>query len=266
MSKIQGLFIGLNYANTLSRLKGCINDVMNMSQFLTQRTSMECEVITDESHPMDATYQGILNRLTRFVNKCNRLKAEFVWIHYSGHGSYIRDMNGDEKDGCDECIVPSDYNTRSGISKSPRFIIDDQIYTILQGFNNPKCTVICVFDSCNSGTVCDLGFTWSQQGRLLGRTGRGRLTPKVLSISGCMDNQLSYDTESGGMLTVTLIQALERSISGSHDQQEVLRQLVLQLTTIKVFSMIRQMQSTIDRMLASQGRQTVTYCSSFALS
>ena len=51
--------------------------------------------------------------------------AKTLFFHYSGHGSYIKDENGDEVDGKDECLCPIDY-AYSGM------IIDDEIKGILQ--------------------------------------------------------------------------------------------------------------------------------------
>ena len=43
-----------------------------------------------------------------------------VW--YSGHGSYVRDTNGDEADGVDETLYLYDGN-----------LVDDELNNILQG-------------------------------------------------------------------------------------------------------------------------------------
>jgi hypothetical protein len=56
-------------------------------------------------------------------------KCEEIWIHYSGHGSQVRDRDGNEADGMDEVVVPVDYTTAG-------FIVDDDIFNIIK---NIKC-------------------------------------------------------------------------------------------------------------------------------
>ena len=56
---------------------------------------------------------GELNNLVK--NKGN------LFLHYSGHGSYTRDNNNDEKDGKDELLISTDH----------RGIRDDELNQIL---------------------------------------------------------------------------------------------------------------------------------------
>lgn len=39
-----------------------------------------------------------------------------LFFHYSGHGSQKADYTGDEDDGMDETILPTDYKTVSTLS------------------------------------------------------------------------------------------------------------------------------------------------------
>jgi hypothetical protein len=50
--------------------------------------------------------------------------GDAVFLHYSGHGTKVKDLNGDEDDGFDEALVPLDYK-QSGL------IIDDDLYDIV---------------------------------------------------------------------------------------------------------------------------------------
>jgi hypothetical protein len=53
------------------------------------------------------TAKNIMDNLSDVI--ANSGKYEELWIHYSGHGSNIRDRNKDEADGYDEVIVPLDF-------------------------------------------------------------------------------------------------------------------------------------------------------------
>jgi len=203
----RAVLFGLNYAHEPNaRLFGCINDVRNMSQYLT-RLGYKCDVYTDDKNRFDTSARGIINKLLLLARESYDKRLTKIWIHYSGHGTQIPDFNKDEKDGRDECIVPSDFRF-SG------FITDDVINAIFKQFN-PMTKVICVFDSCNSGSVCDLRYAWE------GRNFREQDNPKcqarakVLSISGCLDNQYSADTwdsvrkMAAGAMTSELLNVLQ---------------------------------------------------------
>lgn len=70
--------------------------------------------------------------------------GDLALITYSGHGSWIPDMDGDEPDHRDEVLVPYDY--QSGV------LSDDELLTVL-GKRARGARVIFISDSCHSGSV-----------------------------------------------------------------------------------------------------------------
>lgn len=76
-----------------------------------------------------------------------------------GHGGQTKDLDGDEEDGYDEVIYPSDF-TRNG------HIVDDQIHAICVASLQPGVRLTCIFDSCHSGSVMDLPYVYSTKGAL----------------------------------------------------------------------------------------------------
>ena len=153
------LLIGINYYGTKSELRGCVNDVHAIRGLLTDVLGYESSnigTLTDGAGGDDAavdaatmpTRANIETRLRALAEEATRLSASEVFVSFSGHGTNVRDRNGDEADGSDEAIVPVDY-AQSGV------ILDDQLAQLWALF--PRgCRVTCVFDSCNSGTVGDL--------------------------------------------------------------------------------------------------------------
>jgi len=115
---------------------------------------------------------------------------EEIIIHYSGHGSQINQIGNDEPTGMDQVIIPLDYQT-NGV------IVDYQLLSIIK---NIKCRCILLFDSCHSGTVCDL--PWSFQctaPTTYSRTKNNAVVitnPNIFMISGCKDTETSDDTSS----------------------------------------------------------------------
>lgn len=190
--KKAAILFGLNYKHISgSELEGCINDVKNVATFLEQTVKIPknlIEIYTDDENKGDTGLVGIIKRLYQFAVKTWVEKLDLVWIHYSGHGSYMNDTNNDEIDGLDECICPSDY-TNFG------FIKDDLFSEILKSFN-PRTEVIIIMDSCHSGTMGDLKYLWNTSSEQIidGSNTNGR----ICMISGSMDEQKSADSVFNG--------------------------------------------------------------------
>jgi len=204
--KKAAILFGLNYKHIPgSELNGCINDVKNVATFLEQTVKIpksSIEIYNDNDNMDDTSFVGIIKRLYQFAIKTWAQNLDLVWIHYSGHGSFINDKNNDENDGFDECICPSDY-TNFG------FISDDIFSDILKSFN-PRTQVIIIMDSCHSGTMGDLKYLWKTPTEQIvdGSNTNGR----ICMISGSMDNQKSADSifngNPEGALTHYLLETL----------------------------------------------------------
>jgi hypothetical protein len=117
-------------------------------------------------------------------------------------------MNGDEKDGLDEFIVPSDYD-KSGV------ITDDMIFNIIR---QSKCPTFIIFDCCSSGTMCDLMWNFnavsSTKVVAVKTTNNVIQNPNIFCLSGCRDEQTSADIynsftqQSCGALTNAIAECL----------------------------------------------------------
>ena len=214
----RALLFGLNYtADAANRLSGCINDVNNVAAFLRRtRPGIVVDVYDDVSAYSACTRQGMVSKLNALVDAVNAdPTCEYVWVHYSGHGTSVRDTSGDEGDGRDECLVPVDFQTAG-------FLVDDDLVGILGRFQRPTTKVVCVMDSCHSGTVCDLKYRWaSPTSAVLDTSRAGSITAKAILLSGCTDAQTSADAygvlkapvsgrpEAGGALTGCLLNVLQ---------------------------------------------------------
>jgi len=185
--KSKALLFGINYVdNPESKLRGCVNDVINMSTYLKTVAKYDSvDVFTDEDDYNSVTARGITRGIYHLAIQSHRRKLERVWIHFSGHGTSITDVDNDEVDNKDECIVPADYK-RAGV------ITDDTIKLLLNMFHkNTK--VICVFDCCHSGTIGDLQYKYEARSNPSVQNTRTECKSKVVLISGCKDSQTSAD-------------------------------------------------------------------------
>ncbi|SCU89424.1 LAFA_0E17920g1_1 [Lachancea sp. 'fantastica'] len=158
--KRKALLIGINYFGSQNELRGCINDVHNMHNFLTSRYGYRPEdivVLTDDQQNMAGVplKQNILRAMQWLVNGAQPNDALF--IHYSGHGGQTKDLDGDEEDGMDDVIYPVDFQSQGHIT-------DDEMHDIMVRPLPPGVRLTALFDSCHSGTVLDLPYTYSTKG------------------------------------------------------------------------------------------------------
>ena len=217
-SKKRALLIGINYYGTSNQLSGCINDVRAVETVLkTQMGYSDSDItrlnddVTDITVHGLPTLQNILHHIQEITAFSKTNVDTEIWIHYSGHGSSQRDTNRDELDGSDETIVPLDYQTNG-------MIVDDEINLLLRGC---KGTVLCFFDSCHSGSVCDLPWQYACCNRGLVRSSATRSAPTIINapniycMSGARDNQTAADAWFGlqntyyGAFTRFFLQALQ---------------------------------------------------------
>lgn len=185
----RAVIIGINYTGTPSQLHGCVNDAENMRGALERHGYTIQRMLTDSPGTPSTnqpTKANILAALRQMIQGASA--QDHLFVHYSGHGTQVRDYNRDEMDGKDEAWMPVDY-ARVGL------ITDDELHATLC-----RCPakVVVISDSCHSGTVMDLRVNYVQYGRHDMVT---RVNPKTRSlpaqyvcISGCMDTQYSADT------------------------------------------------------------------------
>ena len=134
-------------------------------------TSQDVELITKSLQKRGFDKHNIIT-LTENTNKIdilNAFRTELIdkaekggiyFFHFSGHGYQIPDDNGDEMDGWDETIVPSDapFDFKKNNEKSfyKNYIRDDELMLLLEELRKkvgPTGSVLVTLDSCHSGTA-----------------------------------------------------------------------------------------------------------------
>ncbi|MCC6428150.1 MAG: caspase family protein [Phycisphaerales bacterium] len=227
------LCIGINdYPGTGSDLSGCVNDVKDWKEVL-EKKGFNVTTLLDR----DATKNNMVEALTKLLSDANA--KDTVVFQYSGHGSYVYDASGDETDGRDEVLCPSDIGSNAYFS-------DDELYEM---FCSVKAGVKVVFlsDSCHSGSVSkfrvavDVGdktvksrflppgmflrdFEMVETARSAeGRGSRKRRAHRALLISGCQDHQTSADAwfnnRANGAFSYFALKALKELPAGSTYKQ-----------------------------------------------
>jgi hypothetical protein len=179
----KALLIGINYINTPYQLSGCIDDANRMKDFLSNRGFNSFETLTDLTN-VKPTKKIILDKFKEMIVKA--VARDILFFYFSGHGSQTIDRNGDEADRRDETIIASDLQP----------VIDDELKHILSTSMKRDITVICLFDSCNSGTMLDLRYNYLDSNNYDKYTENDKVSEcpgNVIMISGCMDSQTSAE-------------------------------------------------------------------------
>ena len=82
-------------------------------------------------------------------------EGDFVYLHFSGHGSQAPALNpDDELDGLDELFLPVDIGPwEDSIGTVQNALVDDEIGQLIDSITATGADVWVVFDSCHSGTA-----------------------------------------------------------------------------------------------------------------
>jgi hypothetical protein len=213
------LLVGINYNNNPdATLNGCYNDVVNVAQYLRSTLGYAPDaisILTDGNRgatgagtasALPPTRQNIISGITALV--AGMIAGDEAVFHYSGHGSLVRDTNGDEASGFDSCLCPVDYATPA--SAGGGIITDDEIRALLINKVPRGARLYVILDCCHNGTGCDIRYKYEDFSVLMSPTSartplwrtmqRAFTNPKytetagdVYMISGCRDEQTSAD-------------------------------------------------------------------------
>ncbi len=162
--KKKALLIGINYFYQPDRLAGSISDVMSLKRFLMDRYGFQegpdkMVVLTDDQQDPSfvPTRHNITTAMRWLVSDAR--PGDILFFHFSGHGSQVKDYEGDEADGYDETILPVDHHVSGQIT-------DDEMHNIMARPLPAGVRLIAVFDCCHSGTALDLPYQYLPDGRL----------------------------------------------------------------------------------------------------
>ncbi len=171
-----------------------------------------------------ATKTKIVSAFHQLASKCS--KGDIVYIHFSGHGQLVTDLNGDDQNGWDEAWIPYDaYLSYCDSDTGEKHLIDDETNVLLTNIKNKigsDGALLVVVDACHSGG--------STRGNDAYETVRGTFHefiipngqhPKEnistfaeqwLTLSACKSNQLNQEMKEPlvGKLTYALYSISEK--------------------------------------------------------
>jgi metacaspase-1 len=137
------------------------------------------------------TKENIMKQFVELVKFAddNKDKTVYLFFSYSGHGYYVNDVNGDEKDGRDEVWCPVDCDANG-------FIVDDDIKKNFVDKLGKHVKAVILSDSCHSGSVFDLRYTYTVNTLNTISEVNNKIKDSecdIILISGCKDVQTSAD-------------------------------------------------------------------------
>jgi hypothetical protein len=138
IATFKGLIVGINYDTN--------PDVFSLSFCEADATSIRSSLCEEENGwesdeltlllGSAATKNAITTTLSNLVTQAE--ENDYILVYYSGHGTHITDVNGDEVDGFDEAIVPVDCDP----SVPSTLITDDELGAIFSECITEKGVII----------------------------------------------------------------------------------------------------------------------------
>lgn len=228
--------VGIDKYQYVSQLDGCVQDVTDMKQLL-----MSKKFNVPEDHFLtltngQATHKAIIDGFRKHLIENAKTHRNAIFIfQYSGHGSQVKDQNGDKADGLDSTLVP--VGSRDPQQKEFD-IVDDEIRALFDELSQYISNIVFIIDACHSGNPTRGGGKTrgipiddrpqpTEQTKPPANTGarlRGQdlaaMLPrdlKYVSIAATKSNELANempipDTDkTNGALTFYLLRALEKA-------------------------------------------------------
>lgn len=177
----------------------------------------------------NARYTDIRTLVNRRATKANIVKAfrslagqcgegDMVYIHFSGHGQQVTDVNGDEEDGLDESWIPYDAYLKYGEKdRGEKHLVDDEINVLLDAIRKKVGAagkMLVVVDACHSGSSTrgeddDVAVRGAKEDFVIPRATKkrtARVSEQWLTLSACKDYQTNQEMKSpkAGKLTYAL--------------------------------------------------------------
>jgi metacaspase-1 len=142
MSK-RALLVGVNnFRPGINKLRGCVNDTVEMKELLSSYFGFK-DTDIKTLHNAQATGQAIRDGLAWLLSDYTGKDVRV--FHFSSHGTQVDDQSGDEWECKDEVIVPYDHDWDKPFR-------DDDLRAIFDPIP-PGVNFTFIADCCHSGTI-----------------------------------------------------------------------------------------------------------------
>ena len=206
LAEDRALLVGVGkYRNRKDNLPGIGKDIAAMSEAaeLLGFPASGIMTVRDERATLAGLKKAIEDWLVSGVSPRDR-----VLFYFSGHGSRVRDREGDEADGLDEVLVTHDFGLTSG--RVVRGLVDDEFGRLISRI--PAKRIFLFIDACHSGTSARtygrlyyrfLHYPDVPRGRMRGGFAPGltRGGSDFVMLGAARDNESAVGNELGGYFT-----------------------------------------------------------------
>jgi hypothetical protein len=135
---LRAVCVGVNAYPAPNELSGCVADAQNWARSFASLGFEVMQILDGQ-----ATRDNVLGALSNLTGSARA--GDVLVFQYAGHGTQLKDLDGEETDGLDEALCPVDM-------MSGGFIIDDDLRQVLDGLP-AQVLLTCFMDCCHSGTI-----------------------------------------------------------------------------------------------------------------
>lgn len=213
----RALLIGVGTYENGVLLPGVDKDIQNMCEALQIMGFKEndIQILSDKEATLGNIKFFIHNWLINGI-----LPEDRVLLYFSGHGSQVKDLNGDEADGVDEVLLPYDATVKNGSLENA--FVDDDFRTTIEKI--PSNEIFVLLDACHSGTATrtvsdkDGGYVSKffyyegmpeKGGDFL--SGEDAFDDTCIALSACRDHEEALSNAKGSLLTRSILNTLHEA-------------------------------------------------------
>ena len=146
MGKVFALLIGIDsYPEGTRSLEGCVNDVDDVADYLTQHFSDAALLKLTNG---DATYANVIAQIRAHLGQAGQ--DDIAYLHYSGHGARSKaapEFSRFDQDGRDEGLVCHDSRVGDNYD-----LADKELALLIAELAKNEPHIAWVLDCCHSGT------------------------------------------------------------------------------------------------------------------
>lgn len=226
----RALCMGIDAYPAPNELHGCVADTRSWAETL-RTLGFEVNTLLNQ----DVTHAAILAAMGDLVSRSR--PGDVLVIQYSGHGTFVQDLDGDEATGNDQALVPADFATG-------RFVIDDEIRAVMQSIPEGV-NVTCFMDCCHSGSntrmfglpdpplppgtkarfllatpaMNEAHLNFRRSTRAVAAPSRSVETMREVNFAACQPHEKALETSAGGDFTLRATRLLRSGAGGLTNQQ-----------------------------------------------
>ena len=215
LAEDRALLVGVGAYAMGATLPGIPEDIRNMKDTVRVMGFEEdqIKVLLDSRATLGNVKAAIRDWLIDGVSKDDR-----VVFYFSGHGSQIKDVSGDESDRADEVLLPYDVTVKEGGETLANVFLDDEFGTLLARI--PAGEIFVFLDACHSGTATkglalvlenapvSKFFHYkgapSTKGNFAVQEAATSRNDNYVALSACTDDEEALATKDGSLFTLGL--------------------------------------------------------------